>query len=90
VPLPLYFTVQFAVESVSSLRWNGCPVCRGMRVQFGAEFAHLVAGLRFQHVDSVLGFGHKVGLVLQMIRSVLVVNLKLPFCRLKLLARAKN
>src|SRR5690606_61112 len=33
------FTVQFDVESVSSLLWNGCPVCRGMRVQFEPEFA---------------------------------------------------
>src|SRR5690606_10903595 len=33
------FTVQFDVESVSSLLWNGCPVCRGMRVQVEPEFA---------------------------------------------------
>src|SRR5690606_37734057 len=33
------FTVQFDVESVSSLLWNGCPVCHGMRVQFEPEFA---------------------------------------------------
>jgi hypothetical protein len=31
--------VQFAAESVSSLRWNHCPVCGGISVQFGAEFA---------------------------------------------------
>src|SRR5690606_1135343 len=35
------FTVQFDVESVSSLLWNGCPVCRGMRVQVEPEFASL-------------------------------------------------
>ena len=33
------FTVQFAVESLSTLRWNQCPVCRGLAVQFGVEYA---------------------------------------------------
>jgi len=32
-------TVQFALESVSSLPWNHCPVCSGIRVQFGVEYA---------------------------------------------------
>jgi predicted transcriptional regulator len=32
-------TVQFALESVSTLPWNDCPVCRGIRVQFGLEYA---------------------------------------------------
>src|SRR5690606_31977590 len=36
------FTVLFDVESVSSLLWNGCPVWRGMRVQFEREFAKRV------------------------------------------------
>ncbi|MFD2274263.1 ThiF family adenylyltransferase [Undibacterium arcticum] len=30
-------TVQFGVESVSSLRWTDCPVCRGMGVQFAVK-----------------------------------------------------
>ena len=33
------FTVQFALESVSSLLWNQCPVCRGITVQFALEYA---------------------------------------------------
>ena len=32
-------TVQFAVESVSSLAWNHCPVCCGIAVQFAVEYA---------------------------------------------------
>jgi hypothetical protein len=32
-------TVQFALESVSSLPWNHCPVSSGIRVQFGVEYA---------------------------------------------------
>ena len=35
------FTVQFAVESLSTLLWNQCPVCRGLAVQFGVEYALL-------------------------------------------------
>ncbi|MBW8028370.1 MAG: tyrosine-type recombinase/integrase, partial [Ferrovum sp.] len=31
------FTVQFALESLSTLPWNQCPVCRGLAVQFGME-----------------------------------------------------
>ena len=34
-------TVQFAVESLSSLLWNHCPVCRGIGVQFAVEYATL-------------------------------------------------
>jgi len=34
-------TVQFAVELLSTLVWNHCPVCRGISVQFGLEYAHL-------------------------------------------------
>jgi hypothetical protein len=52
--LPLaYFrplqTVQFGAESVSSLRWNGCPVCRGIGVQFGVEWVSRLA--RKTHLD---------------------------------------
>jgi hypothetical protein len=32
-------TVQFALESVSSLPWNHCPDSRGISVQFGLEYA---------------------------------------------------
>jgi len=32
-------TVQFALESVSSLPWNHCPDSRGITVQFGLEYA---------------------------------------------------
>ena len=32
-------TVQFALESVSSLPWNHCPVCCGIAVQFAVEYA---------------------------------------------------
>ena len=35
----LQMTVQFALESVSSLPWNHCPVSSGIRVQFGVEYA---------------------------------------------------
>ena len=40
----LQMTVQFALESVSSLPWNHCPVCSGIRVQFGVEYAVWVLG----------------------------------------------
>lgn len=45
IPLPLASvrqlpTVQFVAESVSSLPQNGCPVCRGIGVKFGVEYAH--------------------------------------------------
>ena len=36
LPLP---TVQLALESLSSFRWNHCPGCAGIRVQLGPEFA---------------------------------------------------
>jgi hypothetical protein len=36
----LHLTVQFALESVSSLPWNHCPDSRGISVQFGLEYAH--------------------------------------------------
>jgi hypothetical protein len=44
IPLPSALlrplqTVQRGAESVSSLRWNGCPVCRGISVQVGVENA---------------------------------------------------
>lgn len=48
--------VQFAVECVSSLRWNHCPVCGGIRVQFGAEYATLainVSARQFHQPDFV-------------------------------------
>ena len=35
----LLLTVQFALESVSSLPWNHCPDSRGIGVQFGVEYA---------------------------------------------------
>ena len=28
---------------MSSLRWNGCPVCRGISVQFGLEWVSSLA-----------------------------------------------
>jgi hypothetical protein len=31
--------VQFALESLSSLPWTGCPVCGGIGVHFAAEYA---------------------------------------------------
>ena len=34
---------QFALESVSTLPWNDCPLCRGIGVQVGVEYAPLVA-----------------------------------------------
>ncbi|WP_291981951.1 hypothetical protein [Candidatus Accumulibacter sp. ACC005] len=44
-------TVQFALESVSSLPWNHCPVCSGIRVQFGVEYA-----TNRDHVSDKLAF----------------------------------
>jgi hypothetical protein len=38
----LQMTVQFALESVSSLPWNHCPVWCGIRVQFGVEYADIL------------------------------------------------
>jgi len=36
-------TVQFALESVSSLPWNHCPVCCGIAVQFAVEYTNTTA-----------------------------------------------
>jgi hypothetical protein len=35
------------VESLSSLRWNQCPVCRGIGVHFGLEYALLTLTLNY-------------------------------------------
>ena len=42
------FTVQFALESVSTLPWNDCPVCRGIGVQVGVEYASFSYGRALQ------------------------------------------
>ena len=34
------------MEQVSSLRWNDCPVCAGMTVQFAAEQVSSLRGIR--------------------------------------------
>ena len=49
--------VQFAVESLSSFAWNQYPVCRGMAVQFGVEYARLHLFLRCRSVGAwMLGY----------------------------------
>jgi hypothetical protein len=50
-------TVQFALESVSSLPWNHCPVSSGIRVQFGVEYAPYTQAKRILDRLKRLSFG---------------------------------
>src|SRR5450759_110142 len=47
------------------------------------RISHLVRGFGLQHIDSVIGLGDKIRLVLQVFNARTIKQLELPLCRLE-------